>query len=153
MLAEVLIFLPSVASFRMQWLEERLRTAAVAASVLMQGDPESLSRAAQNDVLKALGVKAIAVRDGGVSRMLVVSEMPPQVDDHVAIASTGALRAIRDAMSTMILGGDRLIRAYGPVGESPSEYEIVIPDRMLRSAMLVYARNVAALSLVISLIT
>ena len=153
MLAEVLIFLPSVANFRLQWLEQRLATAAAAASVLMQGDPANLSRSAQNDVLLAIGAKAIAVRDAGVSRLLVVSEMPPEVDDHVGIATTGALVAIREALDTLFFGGDRLIRAYGPVGDSVKEYEIIIPDKHLRSAMLVYARNVAALSLIISLIT
>jgi signal transduction histidine kinase len=153
MLAEVLIFLPSVANFRLQWLEQRLATAAAVASVLMQGDPSSLSRAAQNDVLKSIGVKAIAVREAGVSRMLIVSEMPPEVDDHVAIAGIGPLPAIRDALDTLFFGGERLLRAYGPVGESAKEYEIIIPDKYLRGAMLIYARNVAALSLIISLIT
>lgn len=153
MLAEVLIFLPSVANFRLQWLEQRLATAAAAASVLMQGDPASLSRSARNDVLIAIGAKAIAVRDAGVSRILVVSDMPPEVGQHVGVAGTGPLTAIRDALDTLFFGGDRLIRAYGPVGDSDKEYEIIIPDGNLRAAMLVYARNVAALSLIISLIT
>jgi signal transduction histidine kinase len=149
----VLIFLPSVANFRLQWLEQRLATAAAAASVLMQGDPASLSRSAQNDVLRAIGAKAIAVRDAGVSRILIISEMPPQVDHHVAITNTGPLVAIRDALGTLFFGGNRLLRAYGPVGDGDTEYEIIIPDRYLRGAMLIYARNVAALSLIISLIT
>ncbi len=153
MIAEVLIFLPSVANFRLQWLEQRLATAAAAASVLMQGDPSSLSRSAQNDVLMAIGAKAIAVRDAGVSRLLVVSEMPPEVHHHVDIAGTGPIAAIRDALDTLFFGGDRLIRAYGPVGDSGKEYEIIIPDRYLHAAVLVYARNVAVLSLIISLIT
>jgi signal transduction histidine kinase len=149
----VLIFLPSVANFRLQWLEQRLATAAAAASVLMQGDPASLSRSAQNDVLMAIGAKAIAVRDAGVSHLLVVSDMPPQVDHHVDIAGTGPLAAIRDALDTLFFGGDRLIRAFGPVGDSGKEYEIIIPDSYLHDAVLIYARNVAALSLIISLIT
>src|SRR5690606_1805130 len=54
---------------------------------------------------------------------------------------------------TLFFGGDRLIRAYGPVGDSGKEYEIIIPDSYLHDAVLIYARNVAALSLIISLIT
>jgi signal transduction histidine kinase len=42
---------------------------------------------------------------------------------------------------------------FGPVGESDKEFEIIIGDARLRQAMLVYARNVAILSLIISLIT
>lgn len=153
LLAEVLIFLPSVANFRLQWLGERLGTAAAVSAVLMQGDPMSLPRSAQDDILAAIGAKAIAVRDAGVSRLLIVADMPPQVDEHVDIAGTPALTAIGQALDTLFFGGDRLLRAYGPVGDATKEYEIIIPDTRLRGAMLIYARNVAALSLIISLIT
>jgi signal transduction histidine kinase len=153
MLAEVLIFLPSVANFRLQWLEQRLSTAAAASAVLMESGPQAPSRSVQNELLRSLGAKAIAVRDGGVSRLLATAEMPPQVDQHVAVAELGPLRAIAEALDTMFSGGDRLMRAYGPVGESDKEYELILSDRPLRAAMLVYAGNVAMLSFVISLIT
>jgi signal transduction histidine kinase len=153
MLAEVLIFLPSVGSFRLQWLEQRLATAAAASAVLMESGPQAPSRSVQDELLRSLGAKAIAVRDGGVSRLLATAEMPPQVDQHVAVAQTGPLMAIAEALDTMIAGGDRLVRAYGPVGDSTKVYELILSDRPLRSAMLVYSGNVAILSLIISLIT
>src|SRR5690606_38865328 len=59
LLAEILIFLPTVASYRVTWLQERLSTAAAVSIVLVQGDPQSLSQTAQNDVLMAIGAKAI----------------------------------------------------------------------------------------------
>ena len=83
LLAEILIFLPWMANYRMSWLRERLNTAAAVSVVLLQGDTATLSRAAQNDVLMAIGAKAIAVRDEGASRLLVVADMPPQVDEHI----------------------------------------------------------------------
>lgn len=153
MAAEVLIFIPSVANFGQQWMRQRLQTVATLGIVLMEGDPNSLSRQASNDVLMATGAKTIAVRDEGSARLLVVSEMPPEVDMHINLDMVGPLQAIAQAFDTMFFGGDRLLRIYGSVGESRSEYEIVVPDSALRSAMLVYARNVAALSLIISLIT
>ena len=79
MIAEVLIFAPSIANFRLSWLKERLGTAAAVSVVLVEADPTSLSRPLQNEVLMAIGAKAIAVRDAGVSRLLVVAEMPPEV--------------------------------------------------------------------------
>jgi hypothetical protein len=57
MIAEVLIFVPSVANFRMRWLQDRLNTAAVAAVVLANTPQEGLSRAMQDDVLMATGAK------------------------------------------------------------------------------------------------
>lgn len=153
MLAEVLIFLPSIANFRLRWLEERLGTAAAVSVVLVQEDSQSLPRTLQDDVLLAIGAKAIAVRDGGVSRLLVIAEMPPEVDEHVDLANTGPVAAMTEALDTLFFGGDRMVRVFGKVGDSASEFELVIPDRRLRAAMLVYSRNVALLSLVISLFT
>jgi signal transduction histidine kinase len=153
MLAEVLIFMPSIANFRLRWLEERLNTAAAVGLVLIRSDPDGLSRALQDEVLTAIGAKAVAIREEGVSQLLIVTEVPPQVDGHVDLAGTGTLAAMRDAMDTAFAGGDRVLRVFGPVGEGDTEFELVIADRQLRSAMLIYARNVAILSLIISLIT
>jgi signal transduction histidine kinase len=153
LLAEVLIFLPSVANFRIRWLEERLGTTAAVSTVLVQADPAGFSRSAQDDVLSAAGVRAIAVREAGESHLLAVSEMPPRVDEHIDLAGTGPIAAMHDALGTMFFGGDRMLRVFGRVGESDKEFEMILPDAKLRAAMLVYARNIAILSLIISLIT
>ena len=153
LMAEVLIFLPWIASYRLAWLKERLGTAAAVSIVLVQGEPSSLSRVAQNDVLMAIGAKAIAVRDGGVSRLLVVSDMPPQVDEHIDIASVGLIKGMTGALDTLFFGGNRMLRVFGPVGESDKEFELIMPDYSLRNAMLRYSRNVAFVSLLISLFT
>lgn len=151
--AEVLFFLPSIASYRLRWLEERLATAAAVAAILVQGDPTSLSRAAQNDVLMAIGAKAIAVRDGGVSRLLVVTDMPPQVDEHIDITKAGVLSSMPAAIDTLLFGGNRMLRVFGTVGESQKEFELVIPDYRLHRAMLGNARYIVFVSLLISLCT
>ncbi|WP_394889202.1 ATP-binding protein [Mesorhizobium sp. AaZ16] len=153
LIAEVLIFLPSIANFRLRWLEERLGTAAAVSTVLVEDDAASLSRAVQDDVLRAIGAKAIAVRDEGVSRLLVVADMPPQVDQHIDLAAAGPMDAMMGAVDTLFFGGGRMLRVFGKVGDSDKEFEIVVPDKKLRNAMLVYSRNVAFLSLLISLIT
>jgi signal transduction histidine kinase len=153
MIAEVLIFLPSIANFKLRWLEERLGTAAAVSVVLVQEDSESLPRTLQDNVLMAIGAKAIAVRDGGVSRLLVIAEMPPEVDEHIDLARTGPVAAMSGALDTLFFGGQRMLRVFGKVGESATEFELVIPDKRLRQAMLGYSRNVALLSLLISLFT
>src|SRR5690606_35123194 len=144
---------PSVANFRLQWLEQRLGTAAAVATVLVDGDPASLSREAQDDVLASIGVHAIAILDAGESRLLVVSEMPPRVDQHVDVGNTGQIEAIAGALDTLVAGGDRMLRVFGHVGGSATQYELLIPDTQLRRDMLIYSRNVAILSLIISLFT
>jgi signal transduction histidine kinase len=153
MIAEVLIFLPSIANYKLRWLEERLATAAAVSVVLVQEDAESLPRELQDDVLIALGAKAIAVRNGDVSRLLVIAEMPPEVDEHIDPVGTGPIAAMTGALDTLFFGGERMLRVFGKVGDSATEFELILPDRRLREAMFIYSRNVALLSLVISLFT
>ena len=134
LLAEVLIFLPSVANFRLQWLEQRLATAAAVSVVLMQAEPVALPRAAQDDVLMAIGVKAIAVREGGVSRLMVVSGMPPKVDEHVDLATAPMLEGDDAARSTPCSSAaTACIRVFGKVGDSDKEFELIMPDTQLRN--------------------
>lgn len=153
--AEVLIFVPSVAMFKLRWLEERLGTAAAVSLVLFQEDQDGsgLPRDLQNDVLMAIGAKAVAVRDDGVSRLLVISDMPPAVAEHVDLDGTGIAGAMAGALDTLLFGGKRVVRVFGTVGDSEKHFELILSDRRLHEAMLAYARNVALLSLLISLVT
>lgn len=153
LIAEVLIFVPSVANFRVQWLNQHLRSAAAAGLVLLEGGSGELPSSARNDVLMAIGARAIAVRDKGAARLLVVSEMPPKVDKHVDLDVVHPVNAMLDALDTLFFGGERMLRVFSKVGEGSKEFELVIRDDGLRTAMLIYARNVAFLSLIISLFT
>ncbi len=153
LLAEVMIFVPTVADMRMRWLSDRLNTVAAASVVLAASSDKDIPQSVQNDVLLATGTKAIALREQGASRLLAVSEMPSKVDKHIDITVTDPVTMIRDALDTLINGGHRVIRVYGPVGDTGKIIELLTSDAPLRNAMLHYARNVALISLFISLIT
>ncbi|MDP9732118.1 UNVERIFIED_ORG: hypothetical protein QE448_002193 [Rhizobium sp. SORGH_AS285] len=75
MIAEVLIFVPSVANMRLSWLRDRLNTAAAAGAVI-DGLQAELPRSVQNDTLMATGAKLIALRKDGTSRLLAAAETP-----------------------------------------------------------------------------
>lgn len=153
MLAEILIFVPSVAGMRMNWLRDRLDTAAAAGIVIDGLQPSELPRALQDDTLLATGTKVIALRKDGTSRLLAAVDIPPQVDDQYDLADVPLAVSMRDAMQTLLFGGDRVMRVFGPIGESDMIIELVMTDEALRKDMLSYARMMFVLSLVISLIT
>ncbi|MEX3011300.1 ATP-binding protein [Hoeflea sp. TYP-13] len=152
MVAEVLIFVPSVANMRMRWLEDRLRTAAAASLVVEGWEDMELPRPIQNDALMATGTKSIALKTGDMSRLIATSDMPPKVDQQYNLSSVSAFAAIRDAFVTLF-SDDRIIRVYGPVGDSTMMIDIVMEEDPLRNAMLIYGRNVFFLSLLISFFT
>ncbi len=153
MIAEVLIFLPSVANFRERWLEERLASAAAASLILAAEGSAELPKSLRDDVLMTIGAKAVAIREEGISRLLVMDDMPIAVDQQVDIGTTEPFKSMGMALYTLFAGGGEVIRVFGSVGDSDKVFELIIPDAGLREAMLIYSRNVAFLSLLISLIT
>ncbi|MCB1419006.1 MAG: HAMP domain-containing histidine kinase [Notoacmeibacter sp.] len=154
LLAEMIIFPPSAANFRMRWMQDKLNTATVAGLLIMKSGSDEISREVQNTLLMATGARAIAAREDGMSRLLASTDMPPAVDEQIDLAMAGSpLTSIRDAMSTMLWGGERMLRIHGKVGGNAEEVEIVIPDKELRQELLVYSRNIFLLSLLISFIT
>ncbi|CAK7258955.1 HAMP domain-containing histidine kinase [Shinella yambaruensis] len=153
LIAEVLIFVPSVANMRLQWLRDRLNTAA-AASVVIEGLPDhELPRAVQEETLMATGTKAIILKREDASRMVAAVDMPPSIDAQYDLSDVSTLTAVYDAFDTLLFGGDRVIRVFGPVGESSTRIELLLDERALRRAMLGYARNVFILSMIISVVT
>ncbi|RZS87865.1 signal transduction histidine kinase [Phyllobacterium myrsinacearum] len=153
LLAEIMIFVPTMADMRMRWLSDRLNTVAAASVVLAASDGKDIPQSVQNDVLLATGTKAIALREMGASRLLAVSEMPSKVDRHIDMTVTDPLTTIRDAFDTLINGGNRIIRVYGPIGDTGKVIELITSDAPLRNAMLRYARNLTLISMFISVIT
>src|SRR5436189_479062 len=68
MVSEVLIYVPSVASFRRTWLHDRVTMADAASLVLAASDNSDVPRDIQDELLSSVGAKAIAIRTGDVSR-------------------------------------------------------------------------------------
>ncbi len=152
MLAEVLIFVPSVANTRMRWLEDRLRTAAAASLVVEGWEDMELPQPIQDDALMATGTKSIALKTDGMSRLIAMTDMPPRVDQQYDLTSVSPLVAIQDAFVTLF-SDDRIIRVYGPIDGADMMIDIVMEEDPLRDAMLEYGLNVFLLSLLISFIT
>lgn len=154
MIAEVLIFVPSIANTRLRWLQDQLNKAA-GTSVIIDGlQGLVLPKKLQRDALMATGTKAIALRKDGATRLIASDDdMPSEVTHQYDLSDVDPVTAIVDAFDTLLFGGDRVIRVYGPVGRSDMVIDMVLEDAPLRRAMLIYARNVLALSLIISLIT
>ena len=154
MIAEVLIFVPSVANTRVRWLADRLNTAAAAAVVIDGINEMELPQSIQDDTLMATGTKAIVLRKDGASRMIATADMPPVVTNQYDLAAATPIGMIVDAFDTILFGGDRVIRVYGPVADDPNmQIDLVLDEAPLRHAMLIYGRNVFFLSVLISFIT
>ncbi|UVC09114.1 HAMP domain-containing histidine kinase [Rhizobium sp. TH2] len=152
-LAEILIFVPSVTDMRLSWLRDRLNTAA-AAAIVVDGLPDvELPRPLQDDTLMATGTKAIALHKADITRMIVVSDMPPRVNARYDLSDSDFLTDARDAFATLLFGGDQVFSVRGPIGESGMDIELVMGDKALRKAMLTYTKEILLFTVIISFIT
>lgn len=153
MLAEVLIFVPSIANFRRAWLNDRIAAAQVAALVLEGAPREGLPEGVEQQLLAGVGAQAIAVRVGGARRLLSREDTPSEVSRTVDLRDANAWTAIRDALLVLLLPVSEPIRVV-QAGMGQVEFvEIIIDEGPLRDAMLAFSRNILILSLVISAIT
>jgi signal transduction histidine kinase len=153
LIAEILIYVPSVANFRNTWLGDRLAQAKAAALILEKTPPDTLPRAVVDELLASIDTTMIALRIQNMRRLLAISDMPPTVDYEVDLRTREPIREIFSAFQTLLFGGDRTIRVVGPPPRGGDFVEIVINERPLRDAMIRYSWNILLVSLVISAIT
>ncbi|WP_180901219.1 sensor histidine kinase [Martelella soudanensis] len=153
MFAEVVFFVPALSTMRLRWLDDRLNTAAAAVTVIDGLQPLSLPRALQDETLMATGTKAIVLRKDGMSQLLAVADMPPEISRSYDLTDVGPVEAVVDAFDELLFGGGRAIRILGHIGDSDAIIELVISDDELRHALLIYARNIFALSILLSSVT
>ena len=152
MMAEVLIYVPSIANFRVNWLNDRLAAAHTAALVLDAAPsgmvPEELTR----EILTSIGAQAVAMKKGNQRRLLAVSDMPQEVDREFDMREVPWWRAIYYAFDAMA-HTRQMLRVIGPAPKGGEFIEIVIGSQPLQRAMLKFSGNILLLSLVISAIT
>lgn len=156
MLTEIFVFLPSVANFRLTWLADQFVTGEAASLALERLRDEDVPDDVRDQLLSLTQTELMVVRRDGARRVLATKAMPGQVARHVQLASPGRIQAVRsitDALDTLIMGGDRNIRVFGPMKKRNGTLELVMKEKPLRDAMLSYARNVLLISLAISIFT
>ncbi|MFZ3360220.1 MAG: HAMP domain-containing sensor histidine kinase [Xanthobacteraceae bacterium] len=153
MIAEVLIYVPSVANFRVVWLKDRLATAYTAALVLDAAPNGMVPDPLAKKILDSIGARAVAMKMGNSRRMLAVDDMPPAVVATYDMRTVSVFDAIVDAFTTMLSTKNDVMRVVGPAPMGGEYIDLVMDELPLRKAMVRYSTDILFLSLVISGIT
>lgn len=154
MLAEVLIYAPSIGRFRLSYLEERLASAHLALLALEAPPDQMISEDLERELLAHVGAYSIALTKPGAGKLMLMTTAPHSVDASYDLRESSFLGLIGDAMAAMLNDGTRILRVVGP---SPKDarilVEIVIDEGPMQREMFAFSQRILALSLVISLIT
>ena len=150
-LGEVLIYVPSIARFRLTYLQERIAAAHLAMLNLTPDLAQQLDMDMVDTILAHAGVLAVTVR-GSAGETLMLGEITA-VDRVHDLRDDSWTTLMHDALESLAHRGERLIRVIGP---SPQEtgtiVDIIVPEAPMWSAMVDYSVRILTLSVVLSLL-
>jgi signal transduction histidine kinase len=153
MLAEVLIFLPSVARFREDYLLLRLERAQIASLALLAAE-DVIDADLERELLETAGVFNVVLRRNAMRELVLSSPIPSDIEATFDLRDASPLVLIRDALGVMINPGNGVIRVIGePVRDAGLLIEVTTETAPLRAAMMEYGLRILALSAVISIST
>jgi len=154
MLAEVMIFVPSVARFREDYLQARLERSQIASLAILASPDEMVEAELADELLKNADVLNVVLRRDAVRQLVLASPMVTTVEQSYDLRDRSAMVLMQDALMTMVEKEDRVIRVIGePVKEAGLMIEVSMREKPLRDAMIAYGINILKLSAFISVIT
>ncbi|WP_205859863.1 sensor histidine kinase [Cochlodiniinecator piscidefendens] len=149
MLAEVLIFVPSVARFREDFLLLHLERAQIASFALLAED--MLDEELEAELLENAGVFNVVLRRDEMRQLMLASPVPGPVTSTYDLRNASALRLMNDAISRLLRSEPEIIRVLGdPVREGGLMIEVTMTTAPLRAAIIDYGVRILVLSAVIS---
>jgi signal transduction histidine kinase len=152
-IACLLIYVPAIANFWTNRLNDRLAAANTAALVLDAAPsgmvPDSLAR----QILTSIGARAVAIKMGQQRRLLASADLPAAIDHNIDTRAMTAWDAITGSLQMMLESGNQAIRVIGPTPGSAQFIETVVDERPLRQAMYRFSRNLLLVGLGIGILT
>jgi signal transduction histidine kinase len=155
MVAEILIYVPSVANFRLNWLNDRLAAAHTAALVLDAAPSGTVPESLTKQILQSIGARTVAIKMGTERRLLASANVPSRIAQDIDMRKVRWWHAIMDAFDTLLFCmPDDVMRVVGPAPMAHGEFlETVLDEAPLCKAMRTFSFNILLLSLLISGIT
>lgn len=153
LLAEALIFLPSVAKFREDWMLSRLEKAQLAALARLTTDA-LIDGALEAELLANAGVFNVVLRRDEVRQLVLSSPIPAPISATYDLRLATVWDLVRDALTAMAGTGNDVIRIIGtPTNDAGLLIEITTESAPLRVALLDFGLRILVLSALISAAT
>jgi signal transduction histidine kinase len=154
MFGEVLIFVPSVARFRMTWFDNHIAAGEIAALALEASPSGRLDGNLVGRLLSRVGARGVILhRPNGVVLMLD-RPMPAKPDLTLDLTRATMWGAIRGSLMALVRNDDRTLRVLGPSPAGNGDtVEVIVDEAPLRHQMWLFGIHVLELSIVLSLLT
>lgn len=153
MLAEILIFVPSMARFRYDLLQLRLEQAQIASLALLATDGP-ITPDLEAELLRNAQVMNVVLRRDEMRQLVLSSPIPEEVVATYDLREAGPWTLIKDAIAQLWDTRNRVVRVIGsPTQEAGLLIEVTMDTKALRHAMVEYGLRILWLSAMISGVT
>lgn len=154
MLAEVFIYVPSIANYRETWLMDRINAAQLATLAVVAAAERGVMPDLEAELLKNAEVKAVALKRDNRRELLLASPMQDMIAARYDLRNASIFELGYDAFEVLFFGGGRTVAVAGEPRFGGGEFiEIVIDDTPLRQDMIAFTGNILLLSIAISIFT
>ncbi len=155
MLAEMLLFIPSAAIHRQDWLQERAQQAGLLALALTGVPDYEASGTLTDQFISDTDVLLMAAKRNGMTE-LILGEPPAEVGDMLIIDLRDMPRfpSLFAPFQDIVSNENQVLRviAASPV-DGQDALELLIPRTKLRDTILEFMKNIFWLSLFIAIVT
>ena len=153
LIAEVLIFVPSVARFREDYLLTRLERAQIAALALLATEG-GISDKLSEELLATAGVYNVVLRRDAVRELVLASPVPGPARATYDLRNTPVSDLMVQGVAALFQPDDTIIRLIGdPVQEAGLLIEVTMNADPMRDALRDYAARILWVSGLIALAT
>jgi signal transduction histidine kinase len=153
MLGEVLIFLPSIANFRIQWMKARIAQAEIAALAAEAAPGQMLNAELRTEILKGVGVTAVSLQKKDLRQLVLRNSETVDIAQGYDLRSGMYYATIGEALKLLGRSDDRVISVRDfPPNMSGELIDVSLHEKPLRDAMLRFGLNILGLSVALSLI-
>lgn len=154
MLAEILVFIPSISRFRLDYLKDQVARAHLAVLALDAAADKLVNERLERELLYHAGAYSVVLKSPDRRMLMLSGNVPDRIDVTYDLQDETFIDWIGDALWTLAQDDNRVVRVIAPSPRQPdATIEVLINEMPLREAMYAYAWRILALSLFISLIT
>ncbi|MGB3626971.1 MAG: HAMP domain-containing sensor histidine kinase [Henriciella sp.] len=152
LLVEFLVFLPSAANYRDNWLDTRVEAARIAALSLEAAPSRMVSEELSNDLLQRAEVLAVAELSEDMREQILPPVMPLEgPTKFVDLMEESMMGSIMETIDTWSSEDGRLLIVRA-MGSAPGRtLEIVLPEAPLKEGLAAFGWRILGISLLISL--
>jgi signal transduction histidine kinase len=150
-LAEAIVFLPTIAAFRHEWLIERFDTGELAVLAARAPVAEGFVRGDARELMLAADIEAVSVIHNGQRQTLVgtAPQLPARIIDMETQTLVGG---ILDVVATMFGPSDQLLAITArPRSNAAIKLEVIVSQASLHASLLRETRRVFFYSMLLAL--